>query len=278
MSAPRTVVGGDPSATLAADDRGLLYGDGLFETCALRAGVLRFRDRHLARLAAGLGRLGFAVDPGRVDAVLDAAVAGLDHGVVRLVVTRGRGPRGYAPPTAPEPTVMATAYPGAPGSLPAGPLRLHLCQTRVVEHPALGGLKTLGRLAHVLARAEWQDPAVGEGLMPDANGHFVCGTASNLFVVAEGCLVTPSVATAGVRGIMRGVVLEAAAQLGLPWREGPVDAGVLASAGELFMTNAVAGMLPVVGVAGRTLSPGPVTRRLAAALVDRGVAECAAWA
>jgi branched-subunit amino acid aminotransferase/4-amino-4-deoxychorismate lyase len=114
--------------------------------------------------------------------------------------------------------------------------------------------------------------------MPDAAGRYVCGTASNLFVVVQGGLVTPSVATAGVRGIMRGVVLEAATELGLPWREGPVDAGLLAGAGEVFMTNAVAGILPVAAVAGRTLAPGPVTRRLAAALVDRGVAECAAWA
>jgi 4-amino-4-deoxychorismate lyase len=278
VSAPRTVVAGDPAGALAPDDRGLVYGDGLFETLALRAGVLRFRARHLARLGAGLGRLGFAVDPGVVDTVLDAAAAGLHDGVVRLVVTRGTGPRGYAPPAAPRPTIMATAYPGAPGVLPAGPLRLHLCRTPVVEHPALGGLKTLGRLAHVLARAEWQDPAVGEGLMPDAAGRYVCGTASNLFVVVQGRLVTPSVATAGVRGIMRDVVLEAATELGLPWREGPVDAGLLAGAGEVFMTNAVAGILPVAAVAGRTLVPGPVTRRLAAALVGRGVAECAAWA
>lgn len=278
MSRPRTVVDGQPASALAPDDRGLLYGDGLFESLALRAGELRFRDRHLARLTEGLARLGFGVDAARVATTLDTAIAGLDHGVVRLVVTRGSGPRGYAPPRPPQPVVIATAYPGATASLPAGPLRLHLCRTPVVEHPLLGGLKTLGRVAHVLARAEWHDAAIGEGLMPDAAGHYVCGTASNLFVVVQGQVVTPSVATAGVRGIMRGVVLEAAAGLGLPWREGPVDAGLLASAGEVFMTNAVAGLVPVVAVAGRTLTPGPVTRRLAAALVDRGVAECAAWA
>ena len=146
MTAPHTVVAGDPSGTLAADDRGLLYGDGLFETIALRGGTLRFRERHLARLATGLERLGFAVDPDRVDAVLAGAVAGLRDGVVRLVVTRGTGPRGYAPPVVPRPTLMATAYPGATTTLPAGPLQLYLCRTPVVEHPVLGGLKTLGRL------------------------------------------------------------------------------------------------------------------------------------
>lgn len=272
----RTLVNGVLADSVAADDRGLLYGDGLFETFALRAGQLRFRAAHLARLQAGLQRLQLSVPSTSIVTALAAAHAGCEHGTVRLVVTRGRGPRGYTPPERVSPTVIVTCFPGDASALPARPLRVRWCTTRLPVSPDLAGLKTLSRLEQVLARSEWRDPEIDEGLMCDATGSVVCGTASNLFVVRAGRLLTPPVATSGVRGIMRGVVLAAAAESGLPVAEAGLRPDDLATATEVFMTNALAGIAPVVELSGRPLAVGPLTRRLRALLAERGVIECAA--
>lgn len=272
----RTWVNGVVAEGVAADDRGLVYGDGLFETLALRRGELRFRAAHLARLRAGLDRLHLAVPPERIETALAMAAAGVAHGTVRLVVTRGRGPRGYAPPDPASPTVIVTCFPGDASALPVRPLHVRWCTTRLPVSPDLAGLKTLGRLEQVLARSEWRDPDIGEGLMCDATGSVICGTASNLFVVVGERLATPSVAASGVRGIMRGVVLEAATAAGLAVAEAVLRPDDLATATEVFMTNALMGIAPVVQLAGRPLPVGPVTRRLRTLLARRGVAECAA--
>jgi 4-amino-4-deoxychorismate lyase len=273
----RSFIDGNAASALPADDRGLLYGDGVFETLALRNGKLRFLDAHLARLAAGLERLGIAADPATVAEQVARAHASLLTGIVRVVVTRGSGPRGYAPPISAVPRIIVTCFPAPEPARPATALTIRMCSTRVATSPSLAGLKTLNRLEHVLARREWTDPAIGEGLMCDADGSIVCGTASNLFVVCGGQLMTPDLSSAGVRGIMRGVVIDAARELGRPVAETRIEPGVLGQAEEVFMTNALTGIRPVVGLPGRHLPVGAVTRELCGALSALGVGECAAF-
>jgi 4-amino-4-deoxychorismate lyase len=274
---PRALVNGVAASGVPVEDRGLAYGDGLFETIALRAGRLRFVDAHLARLADGCRRLGIpAPDAGRLQADLAAVSAGTAHGVVKLIVTRGPGPRGYAPPPAPTPSVIVLCHPGTPPAMPPGPLRVRFCQTPVSVSPALAGLKTLNRLEQVLARAEWTDPAIGEGLMRDADGCYAGGTASNLFIVAGGRLLTPGVGRRGVRGIMRGIVLAAAERLGLPVAEADLYQPHLDGASEMFLTSALIGVAPIGMLGDRELPLGPVTRELVRELAALGVEECAA--
>lgn len=274
---PRALVNGVAASGVPAEDRGLAYGDGLFETIALRGGRLRFVDAHLARLADGCQRLGIpAPDAGRLRADLACVSAGTTHGAVKLIVTRGAGPRGYAPPPAPTPSVIALCYPGTPPATPPGPLRVRLCQTPVGLSPALAGLKTLNRLEQVLARAEWSDAAIGEGLMRDATGCYAGGTASNLFIVVDGRLLTPGVGRCGVRGIMRGMVMAAAERLGVPVAEADLSQPHLDGASEMFLTSALIGLAPIGRLVDRELPLGPVTRQLARELAALGVEECAA--
>jgi 4-amino-4-deoxychorismate lyase len=273
----RMLVNGSEARTVAADDRGLAYGDGLFETLALRAGGLRFVDAHLARLARGCGRLGIPMpDAGVLRGQLAAVSDGVSHGVAKIVLTRGPGPRGYAPPASPRPTLIVSCHPGEPGTGPAAPLRVRDCATPVASSPALAGLKSLNRLEQVLARAEWRDPAIGEGLMRDEAGWYAGGTASNLFIVRDGTLLTPDLGRRGVRGIMRDVVLAASARLGIASAEADLGRADLDGASEMFLTSALIGIAPVGEFDGRRLDPGPVTRRLRAALALAGVGECAA--
>jgi 4-amino-4-deoxychorismate lyase len=271
--AGRWWVNGRPARTVEVADRGLTYGDGLFETLAVRQGLPRLLEFHLDRLEEGARRLAlWAPDRKRLAAELEQRAAELVHGTLKLILTRGPGPRGYRPPepVRQRPTLILGAWParrsgdGGSDVLPVlRGIQVRLCRTRASRNPATAGLKTLNRLEQVLARAEWNDPAIAEGLMLDEAGNLVGGTMGNLFLVHRGRLLTPAVDQAGVAGVMRRAVLETTPSLGLPVVVGQVDLATLAAAEEVFLTNALRGLQPVVEVEGRHLPVGPVTRQLA---------------
>lgn len=245
-------------------DRGLAYGDGLFETMAARGGQVRWLDLHLERLSEGCRRLSIpAPDPGELrERILERArTAG--HAVIKLILTRGTGPRGYAPPADPEPTVVLFAYPALPEA-ERGTLRVVTLRMRLGENAKLAGIKHLCRLEQVLARLELASRAADEGLLRGADGRVVGGTSANVFAVTGSCLRTPRITGAGICGIMRRVVLEHSAEHGLRAEEADLTVAELASADEVFMTNALMGIRPV-----RLLDE----RRFGDPLVARGLQE-----
>ncbi|MEO8445005.1 MAG: aminodeoxychorismate lyase [Gammaproteobacteria bacterium] len=268
-------INGKPGRLVDVTDRGLAYGDGLFETIAIRAGQPRFLELHLDRLLDGLSRLGIP-PPDRAALARDLAlsVTGMAHGVLKLVVTRGPGPRGYRPPAQPASTIAWGTEESTPQ--PAHPVAARWCETMVAPNPATAGLKSLNRLEQVLARAEWSDPDVAEGLMTSTDGQLVGGTSSNVFVVACGQLLTPDVAHAGIAGVMRRAILEAARGAGIPVLETRIVPGDVPRAAEVFLSNALTGIRPVHRLGAQRWGPGPVTRRLQVLLYARGVGECAA--
>ena len=259
--ATRLFRGRDPVDCLDPADRGLAYGDGLFETMRVAAGQLPWWQAHLARLDRGARVLGIPMPDGdwlhaQAQALLRDAPA---DAVLKLVLTRGAGGRGYAPPAAPVPGLILSLHglPPAPG-----PLRLRWCRTRLSLQPALAGLKHLNRLDQVLARGEWQAPEIHEGLMLDATGELACATAANLFALIDGRWLTPSLANGGVAGLARAWVL--ANQPGAAEaRLGPES---LASAEALFLCNAVRGILPVGQLEDLDWPPHPATESLRRAL------------
>jgi 4-amino-4-deoxychorismate lyase len=255
----RVLVNGVPREVVDALDRGLHYGDGLFETLAVASGRLRFLDWHLERLADGARRLGFP--PPDLDAIRAelADAAGPGASAVKLVLTRGGGPRGYRPPREARPTRVVIGYDGPlPAPLPpAAGLRVGWCRLRLGRNPALAGLKHTSRLEHVLARAEWDDGHMDEGLMQDAEGRVVSATQANLFARIGGRWVTPRLDGCGVAGIMRRAFREWLKGRGSPAEERPVPAAELASASAIVLTNALIGARPVRELAGRALEPDP---------------------
>jgi 4-amino-4-deoxychorismate lyase len=267
-------INGVPGRLIDITDRGLAYGDGLFETIAIRDAAPRFLDLHMDRLHAGAARLGIpAPERGWLQAQLAAAAAGIDEGIMKLTLTRGPGPRGYAPPAHPHPTVAWSTEPRRMQRWT--PIRVRWCETIAGRNPLTAGLKTLCRLEQVLARAEWRDESIAEGLMCDEQGWLTGGTASNVFVVTGGCLQTPEVTSAGISGVMRRVVLEQARASGVSVSEVSMTRQQLMEAEEVFLSNALTGIRPVCQLGERYWNPGPVTRSLAARLVQRGVNECA---
>jgi 4-amino-4-deoxychorismate lyase len=246
-------------------DRGLAYGDGLFETMAAHDGRIRWLDLHFDRLEEGCRRLEIPPPERRVLAdEIARHCARVGRATVKLIVTRGSGTRGYAPPASPAPTRILSIgpWPKYPSNHYANGIRIRVCRLRLATNPALAGLKHLNRLEQVLAHLELRGTDADQGLLLDTSEHVVGGTSSNVFAVHEGRLLTPAIARAGIKGVMRRVVLAAAAELGVPAAERDLTLAEIANADELFMTNALFGIWPVASFDNRTLARGQVTQRL----------------
>jgi 4-amino-4-deoxychorismate lyase len=226
-------------------DRGFQYGDGVFETMRVRRRRVRLLDYHLDRLFEGCARLKIRVPlRSALRGELERRAALRSDAVLKLIVTRGLGPRGYRPSGAESGTRVISLHPLARAATPRA-ATVRVCRTRLGMNPDLAGLKTLNRLESVLARGEWRDARVWEGLMRDVDGNLVCGTMSNFFIKRGSFLLTPMLDRCGVAGVMRRWVLAQAGDLGLRALEGRLRWEELGEAEEVFMTNAVAGVVPV---------------------------------
>ncbi|NIE73803.1 aminodeoxychorismate lyase [Pantoea sp. Ap-967] len=261
-------IDGGPAAAVNLQNRGLAYGDGLFETIAVRAGRPSLLDGHLARLALGCQRLAIDADLARVGEEILAFSSQLGDGVAKLILTRGDSQRGYAPVAGAmaRRILQGSPLPSYPAEHAELGVQLFACQTRLAEQPLLAGLKHLNRLEQVLARAEWQGSELAEGLMRDGQGRVIEGVYSNLFLVREGVLHTADLSRCGVAGVMRGALLEQAQVLGIALQVRDIAFDELALADEVFVCNSVYGVWPVRGIPALKLnwSPGPLTRKLQA--------------
>ena len=259
------LVNGRPTGTIAVEDRGLLYGDGLFETVAVRGGRPCLWQAHLGRLAAGAARLGIPLpDPDLLRRESRLLLDGAGNAVLKVILTRGSGPRGYRAPVSPRPTRILIRYPAMPGPdhwLGPG-VAVRLCSLRLGTNPALAGLKHLNRLEQVMARSEWDDPDIAEGLLCDVGGRLIGGTMTNLFLVRDGRLLTPRVDQAGVAGTVRGRVLHHAGRLGIRCDQRRLHTGDLGRADGAFLTNALTGCRPVSRVDARALDPASMPAEL----------------
>lgn len=257
-------VNGAPGEQLSLRDRGLAYGDGLFETLAVRGGCIPLLARHLARLAEGCRRLAIPLDLALMESELQAFAGQLGEGVAKLIVTRGEGQRGYAPPQPCQPLriLQAAPLPQYPAAHAEQGVRLFPCVTRLAEQPLLAGLKHLNRLEQVLARAEWQDAEHAEGLMCDASGRVIEGVYSNLFLVRGGALLTAELSRCGVAGVMRAELLEQARALGLSVEVRDISYDELLAADEVLLCNSLYGIWPVRALQAQHWPVGPLTRKL----------------
>ncbi|MPQ66007.1 MULTISPECIES: aminodeoxychorismate lyase [unclassified Pseudomonas] len=257
-------VDGRPGDALSLKDRGLAYGDGLFETIAVKAGKPLLLERHLQRLAEGCRRLGIAADHGLVRRELLAYGAALGEGVLKLILTRGDSQRGYAASADAQPRriLQGSPPPTYPEAYQQHGIGLFPCTTRLSEQPLLAGLKHLNRLEQVLARAEWQGGEQAEGLMLDTSGRVIEGVFSNLFLVRAGVLRTADLSRCGVAGVMRAQLLEEAQALAIPVDISDISLEQFRQADEVFLCNSVYGVWPVRAFADLSWSVGPLTRKL----------------
>lgn len=261
-------VNGNAATELPVTDRGLLYGDGVWETIGVHQGRPRLFEWHLERLQQGLQVLGMASpDEATLHQEIATACRMQPHAVLKLIVTRGSGLRGYNPRTAVTPTriLQISDWPEPPPEYASAGIFLALCKTRLAHQPRLAGFKHLNRLEQVLARAEF-DAGYQEGLMCDYDNNVIEGTMSNLFVVSQdGSVHTPDLTQCGVDGVMRRFFIQKLADSGIECHIRALKLRDVQQAQGLFMTNVLIGLWPVREFSGKTYKILPLMRTLQAA-------------
>jgi len=265
------LVNGLPSEHVRVFDRGLAYGDGVFRTLLVREGNPLCWPRHYDKLYGDCAGLDIVCPP---EAILAAEMAKLiadtPDCVLKVIVTRGESQRGYAIPEHMEPTriLMATPAPQYPASYLTDGVRLHLCSTRLGMQPLLAGIKHLNRLENVLARREWNNSEIAEGIMLDMNGNVIEGTMSNLFLLKGKTLHTPDLGRCGVAGVQRERIMYLAGRLGMTVRVGNLPLARIYDADEVMLCNSVIGVWQVRELAGKAWPAGKLAVRLRSLLND----------
>lgn len=236
-----------PHDPIPFEDRGLLLGDGLFETMLAQDGVLPHLAAHLDRMAAGCAALDLPFDRAAAEALCREAAPATGRFAVRLTLTAGSGGRGLDRPEAPAPRLFARAAPVAPVATPA---RLILARTRRNEGSPAARLKTLSYLDNVLARNEARAAGADEAAMLNNRGELACAAAANLFWIEDGRLFTPRLECGVLAGITRARLMAAH-----PVQEVAAGAEALDRAEAVFLTNSLIGVRPVSRLGERVFEP-----------------------
>ena len=230
-------LGNERVNAIAVDDRGLAYGESLFETMRAHCGEVPWWARHIARLECGAQRLSMSLP--NISRMHEEALALLEgnDGVLKLQLTRGGSMRGYAPDLDAPPFWILSVHP-LPSRIES--VDAIWCETTLASQPRLAGIKHGNRLEQVLAAIEVRVAGANEGLMCDVAGHVIAATSANVFALIDGRWRTPALDICGVAGVMR------------DWLMSQVDTDItylkptdIERADTVFLCNAVRGILPV---------------------------------
>ncbi len=269
----KLLINGVKTNRIPATDRGLQYGDGLFETIAVKEGGPCLWQRHLQRLLTGCVRLGIPEpDLNQLQEEVVREIGSKRQAVIKIIITRGKSDRGYRAPELPVPRriIQSTPWPEYPVDVLEQGVQIQICSTRLSCNPVLSGIKHLNRLEQVLARSEWDDPNISEGLMLDQSGHVIEGTMSNLFLISNGRFITPNLDKCGIKGIMRDLVIDVAQSRKIPIETREITLKDLHTAQLLFLTNSLIGIWPVSELWGRIYDLGKLGVSFAAEVMERG--------
>ena len=257
-SLPIIAVNGVIDAQVSPLDRGFAYGDGVFETCKLHKAKISLWNLHKDRLINSCEKLSIPVDLDLLECQLENLVVSLskqsaENAVVKITVTRGEGGRGYRPPINTKPTIVIGIFPAAnyPEHYFSTGVDVKLCEHRLSRNSHLAGLKHLNRLEQILARTEWADNSIAEGLVFDTSGNLIEGVFSNLFLIKDNELYTPDLSEAGVAGVMRRFIIESAtSQLNLKIKVKHLQRDDLFNSDAVFLCNSLYGIWPVANILG----------------------------
>lgn len=229
-------------AVVADGNRACLYGDGVFETMRLTAGRIAFWSHHWQRLQTGLRRLGFPdlSEQALMSALAPALVEDRDA-VLRVSISRD-GVRGYRY-SADANVIIDVQLSPLPDNIWHGQsLKVRWCQTRWAQQPLLAGIKHLNRLEQVLARSEWTDSTIAEGLVCDTQGQVISGTLSALLLRFDQTVLAADITQTGIDSVARRVVLDALPSLGYEVQVQALSKKDVLMADELLLMNVVQGI------------------------------------
>jgi 4-amino-4-deoxychorismate lyase len=256
------LVNGTASEYIPALDRGLAYGDGVFRTLLLHKDRPRAWPEHYAKLHADCAALGIQCpDESALRADISHLARGEPDSGIKIIVTRGVGERGYAPVAGANACRIAVSFPvpGAYKQYAADGITVRVCDLRLGFQAQLAGIKHLNRLENVMARREWTDSSIVEGLLLDGASNVIGGTMTNVFIVESGALVTPELSQCGVAGVTRARVLRHAPLHGVHCNVTTISLQRLLDADELFVTNSLMGACQVRTLGEKRWTAGDVT-------------------
>ncbi|BCL76008.1 aminodeoxychorismate lyase [Jeongeupia sp. HS-3] len=250
------LVDGVPAESLPLADRAIQFGDGVFRTLSIRDGGIPFWQRQMAKLAHDAAAIGIVAPP--ADVWLDDLRAhSPESATVKLMLTRGESARGYVVPADCQPHRITQITPLPPPVERGAGVTIRICETRASWQPRLAGIKHLNRLENVLARSEWTDLAIFDGLLLDRDGDVIEGSMSNVLLLEDGALLTPTLDGGGVAGVMRDVAFAAATGLGWQTGEARISLSRLLQAERVWLCNSLIGLVPVARLAEQSWSAHP---------------------
>jgi branched-chain amino acid aminotransferase len=256
--------------SVSVRDRGLQLGDGVFDTLVAAHGTIPAVDRHVARLVAAADSIGIGLDAALVRSVIEGVAletAGRPA-IIRSTVTRGSAARGLWPLAPARPNIFVTAQPWDTG-LVGQSATLAIARTPRNHHSPLSRIKSLAYLDNVLAAREAAEVAADDALILNLDGNVACTTIANLFVIRDRRLTTPPLADGCLGGIMRGIVLEEAREVGLAVDEASLSPADILRADSAFLTNSVRLLRPVTQLEGTKIPVLPLLGDLLARLKAR---------
>ena len=268
------LINGSFDATISPFDRGFAYGDGIFRTIKMLQGLPENWPLHYQKLVADCAVINIVCPSAELlmsdlqqlfmpDAQTDETGA-----VAKIIITRGEGNRGYTPPaiTAPMRVVTKSDMPTYPEERFSEGVDLIVCETRLAPQPMLAGIKSLNRLENVLARMEWQQPTIADGILLDINNNVIECTAANIFARFGESLITPSLTQCGIAGITRQRIIDLAHTLSLKASIEAIDLPTLLSADEVIICNSLYGAWQVKSVQEKTIKTAALAANIRAAL------------
>jgi len=245
------LINGQQLDSISVLDRGFNFGDGVFETMAMRQGRITLWQDHWQRLTLGCEKLSIHIpDKDLIEDEINLLTKNNKKCVIKLIVTRGVGDRGYlySNNQTPSRVLIQSDFPSYPPDNISNGVHARYCDTAISENKNLAGIKHLNRLEQILARNEWHDNKYQEGFMLNHNGHIIEGTMSNVFIVKDGSISTPDLSLCGVAGVMRKNIISIAQENGITICEKTVDKIELENADEVFISNSLFGIWPVTQI------------------------------
>ncbi len=254
-----SLINGEFKQTISVFDRGLAYGDGLFETMVWHKSgskknnfLVEFWDRHINRLKTGCKKIRLSMpsnnllDKYRKKILNKSYRSGLTQGILKIIITRGEGSRGYKFNMDMKPTIIFLSFPlnNDLRDKYSNGVDVRFCKTEISNNKNTFGIKHLNRLDSVLARSEW-DSNYFDGVFVDSKGNLLEGTMTNIFFTKNSTLFTPNLVNSGIHGVMREVIIEKAKFFFQDFKECEINKSKLANFDGMFLTNSVIKILPV---------------------------------
>ena len=250
-----TLVNGIPGDAISAHDRGLQFGDGVFETIAVQSGKMLCADAHFSRLEIGCRHLSITCpDRNLLEREANRLCETQASAVLKIIITRGTGGRGYQPPENISPNRVLSVHtrPDFPAVYYRDGIDSFVCRRRTDHTPDLAGIKHLNRLEQVFLRREVAATPYPEGVVLDRQDNVIEGSMSNIFMLKDGKLITPELSRCGIAGVIRRSIIELDEAAGRETGIRTITREELFEADEVFYCNSIIGIWPVRRIDNKT--------------------------